>query len=79
MRSEGWMWEIWRVAHIWTCQKFIHRAKFLSQKKKITQADLKMWHYLNDIQLKEIEADIELLIGTDVPRAMEPWKIIKQP
>ena len=44
----------------------------VSKENIITQADLKRWPYLNGIQLKEIEADIELLIGTDVPQAMEP-------
>lgn len=48
----------------------------VSKENRITEADLKRWPYLSGIQLKEIEADIELLIGTDVPRAMEPWKII---
>ena len=48
----------------------------VSKENIITQADLKRWPYLNGIQLKEIEADIELLIGTDVPQAMEPWNII---
>ena len=48
----------------------------VSKENIITAADLKKWPYLSGIQLKEIEADIELLIGTDVPRAMEPWQII---
>lgn len=48
----------------------------VSKENIITEADLKKWPYLSGIQLKEIEADIELLIGTDVPRAMEPWQII---
>lgn len=48
----------------------------VSKENIITEADLKNWPYLREIQLKEIEADIELLIGTDVPQAMEPWNII---
>ena len=48
----------------------------VSKENIITEADLKKWPYLSSIQLKEIEAEIELLIGTDVPRAMEPWQII---
>nr|XP_061820629.1 uncharacterized protein LOC133609140 [Nerophis lumbriciformis] len=48
----------------------------VSKKNIITKADLKRWSYLGGIDLKEIEADIELLIGTDVPQAMEPWNII---
>ena len=48
----------------------------VSKENIITKADLGRWPYLSGIHLKEIEAGIELLIGTDVPRAMEPWNII---
>ena len=41
-----------------------------------TKKDLERWPYLSRIQLDEIDADIELLIGIDVPKAMEPWEII---
>ncbi|XP_052378933.1 uncharacterized protein LOC127931174 [Oncorhynchus keta] len=41
-----------------------------------TQKDLKRWPYLKEVQLKEIDADVELLIGVNAPKAMEPWKII---
>ena len=48
----------------------------VSKENIITQADLERRSSLSGIQLKEIDADIELLIGTDVPRAMEPWQVI---
>lgn len=48
----------------------------VSKENIITQADLKRWPYSSGIHLKEIDADIELLNGMDVPRAMEPWNII---
>ncbi|KAJ8406743.1 hypothetical protein AAFF_G00296590 [Aldrovandia affinis] len=41
-----------------------------------TQNDLEKWPYLSGIQLDEIDADIDLLIGINVPKAMEPWHII---
>ncbi|KAJ8395855.1 hypothetical protein AAFF_G00027380 [Aldrovandia affinis] len=41
-----------------------------------TQNDLGKWPYLSGIQLDEIDADIDLLIGINVPKVMEPWHII---
>ncbi|KAJ8402854.1 hypothetical protein AAFF_G00361680 [Aldrovandia affinis] len=41
-----------------------------------TQNDLEKWPYLSGIQLDEIDANIDLLIGINVPKAMEPWHII---
>lgn len=48
----------------------------VSKDNIITKKDLKDWPHLDHIQLDEIDADIELLIGTDIPRAMEPWHVI---
>ena len=33
------------------------------------------WFYLNDIYLSRIDADIELLIGNDVPKTLEPQEV----
>lgn len=40
------------------------------------QEDLKRWPHLHGIELPHIKADIGLLIGCDVHKAMEPWEII---
>lgn len=40
------------------------------------QKDIDGWPYLKEIRVREIEADIGLLIGTNVPKALEPWKVI---
>ncbi|KAJ8352164.1 hypothetical protein SKAU_G00236400 [Synaphobranchus kaupii] len=41
------------------------------------QKDLERWPYLSEeVQLPHIEADVDLLIGTNAHRAIEPWKII---
>lgn len=42
----------------------------------LTQADLNKWPYLQEIKVKEIDADVDLLIGVKLPKAMEPWKVI---
>ncbi|KAJ8349111.1 hypothetical protein SKAU_G00277000 [Synaphobranchus kaupii] len=48
----------------------------VSKQNLLTQSDLKKWPYLGEIQLRKIEADVELLIGLNVPKAMEPWQVI---
>lgn len=40
------------------------------------QSDLQMWPHLKHVYLPEIDAGIELLIGTNVPKAMEPLQVI---
>ena len=40
------------------------------------QTDVDRWPYLKEVQLKQIDAGVGLLIGTNVPKALEPWKVI---
>ncbi|TWW55967.1 hypothetical protein D4764_09G0010170 [Takifugu flavidus] len=40
------------------------------------QKDLEKWPHLKDVCLPSIDADIDLLIGTNVPKLIEPWKVI---
>lgn len=42
-----------------------------------TNQDLTRWPYLKHISLQQIETGIELLIGTNVRRAMEPLEVIR--
>lgn len=42
----------------------------------LTQQELSQWPYLSEVTLPNINADVELLIGINVPKAMEPWQII---
>ena len=39
------------------------------------QSDVERWFYLKDIDLPCIDADIELLIGNDVPKLLEPHEV----
>lgn len=40
------------------------------------QNDLACWPHLSHISLPSIDAGVELLIGANVPEALEPWQII---
>lgn len=44
----------------------VHRGNIPSQR------DLQRWPHLGDVHLPEIDSEVELLIGTNVPKAMEP-------
>ncbi|XP_075340361.1 zonadhesin-like [Odontesthes bonariensis] len=39
--------------------------------------DLQRWPHLRHIRIPEIDADVDLLIGTNVPQALEPWEVIR--
>ena len=40
------------------------------------QRTLSKWPYLRGVQISTINAGIELLIGTNATKAIEPWQII---
>nr|XP_034339443.1 uncharacterized protein LOC105341007 [Crassostrea gigas] len=50
----------------------------VSRKDIISLEDLQRWPHLSDIHIDRIpiDSDIGLLIGVNVPKAMEPWDII---
>ncbi len=48
----------------------------LSKENIVSADDVKKWPYLKDVEIMEIDADIELLIGVNIPKVMEPWHFI---
>ncbi|CAM4608863.1 unnamed protein product [Leuciscus chuanchicus] len=48
----------------------------VSRNNILTQQDLEGWKYLKGITVPSLEAEVELLIGTNAPKLMEPWEII---
>ena len=48
----------------------------VSKKDIVTKKDLQRWQHLQDIPLEHIDAEVGLLIGINVPRAMEPWEVV---
>ncbi|XP_056022166.1 uncharacterized protein LOC125649571 [Ostrea edulis] len=48
----------------------------VSKKDVIFLEDVKRWSHLHGVELNVIDCDIGLLIGVNVPKALEPWEII---
>lgn len=42
----------------------------------ITTETLKKWPYLNNVDIPEIHAEVELLIGTNASKLLEPWEVV---
>ena len=40
------------------------------------QIELSAWPELNSVEIPVIDADAELLIGTNIPKVMEPWEVV---
>lgn len=64
-------------------QQFYELPEVLTQKKMpvstcsiIPDEELAKWPYLNSIHIPRIQADVDLLIGTNASRLMEPWEVI---
>lgn len=55
---------------------FTHKTIPVDKENIPQQKDLERWPYLKEIQLPQIEADIGLLIGANVPKTMEPWEVV---
>lgn len=41
-----------------------------------TTADLERWPYLSKVRIHRINADVDLLIGTNAPKLLGPWEIV---
>ncbi|XP_076853974.1 uncharacterized protein LOC143509288 [Brachyhypopomus gauderio] len=55
---------------------FTQKAMPVSRKNILSQEDLEEWAYLKYINIPSLEADVELLIGTNAQKLMEPWEVI---
>ncbi len=42
----------------------------------VKQEDLAKWPYLDDIRIPHIQAEVELLIGTNASKLLEPWEVV---
>ena len=55
---------------------FTHTTMPVSQSNIPKQQDLSHWPYLNHITLPEIDSGIDLLIGTNASKLLEPWEVV---
>ncbi|KAL7874304.1 hypothetical protein SRHO_G00052740 [Serrasalmus rhombeus] len=56
---------------------FTQRAIPASQENIPTQEDVDRWPHLRGVRIPSIKADIDLLIGIDVAKALEPQEVIR--
>ncbi|KAL7881128.1 hypothetical protein SRHO_G00033820 [Serrasalmus rhombeus] len=56
---------------------FTQRAIPASQENIPTQEDVDRWPHLRGVRIPSIKADVDLLIGTDVAKALEPQEVIR--
>lgn len=42
----------------------------------LDEHELRKWLHLKDVEIARIDAGVELLIGVNAPKALEPWRII---
>ncbi|XP_043211215.1 uncharacterized protein LOC122375781 [Amphibalanus amphitrite] len=41
-----------------------------------TARDIEVWPHLRELELQDINSEVSLMIGNNVPEAMEPWDVI---
>lgn len=58
------------LPHVFTQNKIPVR------KENIPSREVNQWSYLREVKIPQIDADVGLLIGCNVPKALEPWKVI---
>lgn len=47
----------------------------VTKQDMVTSEDLVKWQYLSKINLTSINAEVDLLIGTNAPKLLEPWEV----
>lgn len=62
---------------------FYKLPEVLTQKKMpvsadsiVSEGELAKWSYLAKVQIPSLEANVDLLIGSNAPRILEPWEVI---
>lgn len=56
---------------------FTRKEMPVSTDNIISERKLAKWPYLKGIHIPCIRADIDLLIGTNASKLMEPWEVVK--
>lgn len=55
---------------------FTQKEMPVSRDNIISEEELARWLYLKDVNFPRINADVDLLVGTNVSKLMEPWEVI---
>lgn len=55
---------------------FTHKTMPVSKLNIPRKEDLTQWPYLKDVKIHEIDAGIDLLIGINASKVLEPWEVV---
>lgn len=55
---------------------FTHGHIPVKKDNNLQQQDIAQWQYLKELRLPRIKAEVGMLIGANVPKAIEPWLVI---
>ena len=55
---------------------FTQKEMPVSTANIISERELRKWHDLDNVNIQHINADVDLLIGTNASKLMEPWEVI---
>lgn len=55
---------------------FTHSHIPVKKDNILQQEDIAQWQYLKEVRLPHIKAEVGMLIGANVPNAIEPWQVI---
>ena len=55
---------------------FTQKEMPVTVENMITSKDLARWPYLSKVRIPNVKANVDLLIGTNAPRLLEPWEVI---
>ncbi|XP_076061572.1 uncharacterized protein LOC143037324 [Oratosquilla oratoria] len=48
----------------------------LSQSHSIRKSDVEKWEHLRKLEFNHIEGEVEIMVGSNVPEASEPWEVV---
>ncbi|XP_076029146.1 uncharacterized protein LOC143017993 [Oratosquilla oratoria] len=48
----------------------------LSQSHSIRKNDIEKWEHLRKLEFDHIEGEVEIMVGSNVPEASEPWEVV---
>lgn len=55
---------------------FTQKTIPVNKSNLVDQKDLRKWKYLDVVNIPKLDAEVELLIGTNAPKLLESWEII---
>ena len=56
---------------------FTQKSMPVHQSNIPRQEDLRRWPHLEHVQITGIDSGVDLLIGINVPKALEPWEVVR--